>query len=96
MIEYGKSGLSPEEKKRFEAVGPRKRPYEGGANNGANVGVNNGGQQGKAVTPSKNDILKLFGFAPENPAARAICYNCQKPGHYSKNCTEPKKVKADG
>ena len=96
--------MSPEERKRLEAIIPRKCQSDNGGNNsaynggynGGNNGGNIGGQQGKVVTPTKNDILKLFGFAPDNPTARAICYNCQKPGHYAKNFTEPKKIKNDG
>ena len=85
--------MSPEERKRLEAVMPRKRPYENGGNNGGNNGNNAGGQQGKVALPNRNDLLKLFGLAPDNQTARAICYNCQKPGHYAKNCPEPKKAK---
>ena len=92
VVEIGTSSMTPEEKKRFEALAPRKRQYEN--RSFANNYGNNGGQQQGAAAPSRNDILKALGLAPENsPASRAICYNCQKPGHYAKNCNEPPRIK---
>ena len=81
--------MSTEERKRLESVMPRKRQYDNGGNNG----TPGGGQQNKDASANRAALLKLLGLAPENQAARAICYNCQKPGHYAKNCPEPKKVK---
>ena len=88
VVEVGTSSMSPEEKKRFDALVP-KRQYDN-----RNYGRNNGGQQGGGAAPNKDAILKLLGLAPDNPStSRAICFNCQKPGHYAKNCHEPPRVK---
>ena len=90
VVDVGTSSMSAEEKKRFDAVADRKRTY----------GSQYGNQYGNAAAQqprndgliSKSDLLKLLGGAPEgrpNPAARAVCFNCQKVGHFAKNCSEP-------
>ena len=76
--------MNAEEKKRFDALAPRKRTY------------GNQNYSYSAVTSTRNDSLreelqKLL--QPKgNPAARSTCYNCQKVGHWAKNCPEPKKA----
>ena len=87
--------MSAEEKKRYESVNVRKRPYAS----------QYGGQYGNAAASSstqqprndviKSELLKLLGVSEgkANPANRSICYNCQEVGHYAKHCTKPARPK---
>ena len=80
--------MNAEEKKRFDALAPCKRSY-GNQNYSDNT-----------VTSTRNDSLreelqKLL-HPKGNPAARSTCYNCQKVGHWAKNCPEPKKAEPTG
>ena len=87
--------MSAEEKKRYESVTVRKRPY----------GSQYGGQYGNAAASSaaqqprndvvKNELLKLLGVSDgkANPANCSICYNCQEVGHFAKHCTKPARPK---
>ena len=92
VVEVGNSSMSAEEKKRFDALAPRKRPYQ---NQNQNYSYN-------AATSTRNDSLKdelmklLQPTGKGNPAARSTCYNCQKVGHWAKNCPEPKKAEPTG
>ena len=88
--------MSAEEKKRYESVTVRKRPY--GSQYGSQYG---NAAAGSAAQQPKNDIikselLKLLVGASEgkaNPANRSVCYNCQEVGHYAKHCTKPARPK---
>ena len=88
VVEVSNSSMNAEEKKRFDALAPRKRSY------------GNQNYSHSAVTSTRNDSLreelqKLL--QPRgNPAARSTCYNCQKVGHWAKNCPEPKKAEPTG
>ena len=93
VIEVRHSSMSAEEKKRFDALTPRKRNYEGGYKN------QNYSSYNAAMSPrndsliSKDELMKLLQPAGKgNPAARSTCWNCQRVGHWAKNCPEPKKV----
>ena len=96
VVEVGTSSMTAEERKRFESVIPRRG--RGGYNN---YNTNYGGGAGRGTpTPTatgmdKNTALRTLGI--EVPSAygqnRAVCYNCQKVGHFAKHCPEPPKVK---
>ena len=75
--------MNAEEKKRFDALAPRKRTY---------------GNQNYSYNDSlKDELVKLLQPAGKgNPASRSTCYNCQKVGHWAKNCPEPKKAEPTG
>ena len=101
VVEVGNSSMNAEEKKRFDALAPHKRPY------GQNTyGNQNYSSYNAALSPrndsliSKDELVKLLSGGPggkrSDPAARSTCYNCQKVGHWAKNCPEPKKVEPTG
>ena len=86
VVEVGNSSMNAEEKKRFDALVPRKRTY-GNQNYSYNA----------AISPRndslRDELAKLLQPAGKgNPAARSTCYNCQKVGHWAKNCPHPKKA----
>ena len=101
VIEVGHSSMSSEEKKRFDALVPRKRNFDGGYK-GQNYSSYNAIMNGRNEPLfTKEEALKMLldgaggrggGGGKQNPAARSVCWNCQRVGHWSKNCPEPKKV----
>ena len=96
VVDVETSSMSAEEKKRFESITIRKRSYgnQYGSQYG-NAAANGAAQQPKSDS-LKNDLLKLLVGASEgkaNPAGHAVCYNCQKVGHFAKNCSEPPRAK---
>ena len=96
VVEVGTSSMTAEERKRFESVIPRRG--RGGYNN-YNASYGGGAGRGTAVATAtgmdKNTALRTLGI--EVPGAygqsRAVCYNCQKVGHFAKHCPEPPKIK---
>ena len=95
VVEVGTSSMTAEERKRFESVIPRRG--RGGYNNYNNYGggAGRGTPAPTAAEMDKNTALRTLGV--EVPSAygqsRAVCYNCQKVGHFAKHCPEPPKVK---
>ena len=81
--------MSAEEKKRFDALVPRKRPNYGNQNFNNNAGSSS---RDDTLREQLQKILNPKG----NPAARSTCYYCQKVGHFAKSCPEPKKAEPTG
>ena len=92
VVEVGTSSMTAEERKRFESVIPRRG--RGGYNNYGG-GASRSTPAPTAAEMDKNTALRTLGV--EVPSAygqsRAVCYNCQKVGHFAKHCPEPPKVK---
>ena len=96
VVDVETSSMSAEEKKRFESITVRKRSYGSQYGNAAGSQYGNVAAQEPKKDNLKNDLLKLLVGASKgktNPAGRAVCYNCQKVGHFAKNCSEPPRAK---
>ena len=106
VVEVGTSSMTAQEKKRFENAIPKRgrggyggyyNDYGGGYGRGAPNDY--GGGYGRGA-PRSNEMdrataQKILGIYPSSGygQARGVCYNCQKPGHFAKQCTEPPKTK---
>ena len=88
--------MTAEERKRFEScVVPKKRGGYNGYNNNYGGGAGRGGGRPNDGGMDKMTALRTLGIMPPNTfgQARGVCFNCQRPGHFAKQCPDPPKMK---
>ena len=89
--------MTAEERKHFESIAPKKRYNNPGyyTNYGAVGKPNEYGGKPTDNGLDKTAILKALGIIPTSNfnQNRGICYNCQRPCHYTSNCPELPKPK---
>ena len=96
VVEVGTSSMTAQERKRFEnAVPKRGRGGYGGYYNDYGGGYGRGAPRANETNMDRATAQKVLGIYPPSGygQARGVCYNCQKPGHFAKQCPEPPKVK---
>ena len=96
MVEVGTSSMTAQERKRFENAVPKKgRGGYGGYYNDYGGGYGRGAPRTNETNMDRATAQKVLGIYPSNAygQARGVCYNCQKPGHFAKQCPDPPKVK---
>ena len=96
MVEVGTSSMTPEERKRFENATPRRgRGGYGGYYTDYGGGYGRGAPRANEGSMDRAMAQKILGIHPQSGygQARGVCYNCQKPGHFAKQCPEPLKIK---
>ena len=86
--------MTAEERKRFENVVPKKRGGYNNYNNDYGRGAGRGGGRPNDGGMDKMAALRTLGIMPNNfGQTRGVCFNCQRPGHFAKQCPDPPKMK---
>ena len=92
VVEVGSSSMTTEERKRFKSAAPPRK--KGGGENGYSIRNSDYGGRSNDYGGSslRAALLRIpGGVLPKDNFGqnRGVCFNCQRPGHYAKNCNEP-------